>query len=257
MKEYRTKDLYADFYENGDRNKPLLVVIGGSIAGIPTISKDLREYFEANFHVLVLAYFGVGDLPKNLQRIPLEYFIHAVEYFKDTLQLTDEQVFMIGSSKGGELVLLLISGYIHPRAAIACVPSCYVWQGIPDGMRSILFSRSSWTFDGKDIPFVKFRYNQKIIKDLQNKVYLSCHEKSIQQNKNNEALIQVNNYQGQLLLLSAETDHFWPSKEMCNLMKQNGGNDIKHVTLNLEGHYFLQYEQSSKEIMAFLNHQKS
>ncbi|HBE80461.1 MAG TPA: acyl-CoA thioester hydrolase [Firmicutes bacterium] len=254
MKEYRTKELYGDFYENG--NKPLLVVIGGSIAGFPTISKNLMEYLKANYNVLVLAYFGVGDLPKRLERIPLEYFIHAVEYFKNSLKLADEQVFIIGSSKGGELVLLLISGYIHPRAAIACVPSCYVWQGIPDGTGSILFPKSSWTFDGKDIPYIKFRYNQKIIKDLQNKVYVSCHEESIQRNKNSQALIQVNNFQGQLLLLSAETDWYWPSMEMCNRMKQKGGNNIHHIALNLEGHHFLQYKESGREIIDFLNQQR-
>jgi esterase/lipase len=254
MKEYRTKELYGDFYENG--NKPLLVVIAGSIAGIPTISKNLMEYFTANYNVLILAYFGVGDLPKQLERIPLEYFIQAVEYFKEMLKLADEQVFIIGSSKGGELVLLLISGYIHLHAAIACVPSCYVWQGIPGSLKSILFPKSSWTVGGKDIPYVKFRYNQKIIKDLQNKVYLSCHQKSIQLNKNSQALIQVNKYRGQLLLLSAETDCFWPSKKMCDWIIQKGGNNIKHIALNLEGHYFLQYEESGREIIDFLNQQK-
>ncbi len=67
MKEYRTRELYGDFYENENKSKPLLVVIGGSIAGIPTISKDLLE-FRANFHVLALAYFGVGGTYPNTSK---------------------------------------------------------------------------------------------------------------------------------------------------------------------------------------------
>lgn len=255
MKEYRTRELFGDFYENENKNKPLLVVIGGSIAGIPTISKGLMEYFQTNFHVLVLAYFGVGDLPKHLQRIPLEYFIHAVNYFKRELNLCDDQIFMIGSSKGGELVLLLISEYLHPGAAIACVPSCYVWQGIPSGMKSTLFPKSSWTFEGKDVPFVRFRYNRKIISGIRRQEYLPCHEKSIQRNQNTQALIHLDHFKGSLLLLSAETDHFWPSKEMCAFLKDNHCNKIKHVTLNMKGHYFLEYQETGKEMIAFLNAQ--
>jgi hypothetical protein len=34
-------------------------------------------------------------------------------------------------------------------------------------------------------------------------------------NKNTKAEINLNNYQGKLLLLSANKDPFWPSKEMC------------------------------------------
>jgi uncharacterized protein len=253
MMELRNKELYGDFYEN--KNMPLVVIIGGSIAGIPKISNDFLEYLQSKYSVLVLAYFGVGDLPKELVRIPLEYFINAIHYFKDKLQLTDNEVTVIGSSKGGELVLLLISEYIHPHAAIACVPSCYVWQGIPTNMQSILFPKSSWTIGNKEVPFVKFRYSKEIIKDIKNKEYSSCHEKSIVMNKNQQAIIDVNNYHGRLLLLSAETDHYWPSKAMCTLIEKNGNSNMKHVVLNLAGHYFLEYEQSGKEMIAFLNQQ--
>jgi uncharacterized protein len=249
--EFRSKELYADFYENG--KKPLLVVVGGSVAGIPKISSDLMEYFQSNYNVLVLAYFGVGELPKSLERIPLEYFIQAIDHFKNKLKLTDDDLTVIGASKGGELVLLLISEYIHPRMAIACVPSCYVWQGIPEGLKSILFPKSSWTFGGQDIPFVKFRYNRKIIADIQHKEYSSCHRKSIQRNKNQGALIKVERFKGNLLLLSAQTDHYWPSQWMGDLMAKDASNNVTHLTLNLEGHYFLQYEESSREIIAFLN----
>ncbi len=167
--------------------------------------------------------------------------------------MDDDQVIMIGSSKGGELVLLLISEYIHPGIAIACVPSCYVLQGIPDGLKTILFPRSSWTIKGQDIPFVKFRYNMKIISDNRRQEYLACNEKSIQCNQNQQALIHLDSFKGSLLLLSAEMDHFWPSKAMCAFLKDNACNKIKHITLNMKGHYFLEYQESGKEMIAFLN----
>lgn len=251
--KFRSKDLYGDFYEN--ENKPLVIVIGGSIAGIPAISNCLLEYLKLNNNVLLLAYFGVGDLPNNLERIPLEYFINAISYFKDKLNLTNNEITIIGSSKGGELILLLISEYIQPSIAIACVPSCFVWQSIIHNISSAFIPKSSWTYENKDIPFIRFRYNLKILKDIKNRVYSSCHEKSIQMNKNKNAIININDFKGKLLLLSAEVDHFWPSKKMCTFIEKSENGNIKHIALNIEGHYFLQYEQSSKEIINFLENQ--
>jgi uncharacterized protein len=42
MVTYRTKELYGDFYEN--KGKPLITIIGDSIAGIPTIGSSLFDY---------------------------------------------------------------------------------------------------------------------------------------------------------------------------------------------------------------------
>lgn len=82
-----------------------------------------------------------------------------------------------------------------------------------------------------------------------------CHEKSIQCNQNKQALIHLDSFKGNLLLLSAETDPFWPSKAMCAFLKDNACNKIKHITLNINGHHFLKYQESGEEMTAFLNAQ--
>ena len=44
MQEYRTKELYGDFYEN--EGKPLVVIIGGSRPGLPApLNQDFLERF--------------------------------------------------------------------------------------------------------------------------------------------------------------------------------------------------------------------
>jgi dipeptidyl aminopeptidase/acylaminoacyl peptidase len=77
---------------------------------------------------------------------------------------------------------------------------------------------------------------------------------SIEKNYNKDALINIDNYKGRVLLLSSENDMYWPSKNMCNILAENSKNkdNIKHVTLDLEGHSFLGYEQSVNEIIKFL-----
>lgn len=253
MVTYRKKELYGDYYENGNKNRPLLVIIGGSKSGIPAIGNSLFDYFKLNYNVLVLAYFGVGQLPKNLERIPLEYFINAIGYFKEKLNITDNEIVLVGSSKGGELVLLLISKFINFSITIACVPSCYVFQAIPTSVFSIISPKSSWTIKNKEIPFVKFRFNKKILRDIRNKIYLSCYEKSIELNKNNKGSINIKNYTGKLLLISAENDKYWPSKDMSNCLEKSGNrNNIRHIVLDVEGHYLLEYEKSGTEILKYL-----
>ncbi len=248
--EFRSSSLYADFYENPGR--PLVVLIGGSRKGLPAISPIFLDYLKKKSNVLVLAYFGVDGLPRNLDKAPLEYFVNAVNETKAKTKVKDRDVTLIGSSKGGEAVLLLISHYLTPSRAVACVPSCYAWQAIPHGISSLLFPRSSWTYQGKEIPYMKFRYSRKIVGDIRNKVYLSCHEKAIAGRKDDRAFIDLREYGGELLLLSAEKDNFWPSKKMSEALLENGPGNVTHKVLDLEGHYFLEYEDSVREIVSFL-----
>ena len=248
--EFRSKELFADFYENA--GKPLVVLIGGSLKGIAVVSPKLLDYLKEHYNVLVFAYFGMGELPAWLEKIPLEYFINGINQVKAEMGLQDEDVSLIGNSKGGEAVLILSSRYLSPRAVIACVPSCYAWQGIPHGMASILFPRSSWTFNSKQIPFVRLKYDQQIRQDLRNKIYYSCYKKSILENRKMEAKIDLSQYKGKVLLLSAEVDHYWPSKEMCEVIERDAKIDVTHKVLNLEGHHFLEYDESVQEITNFL-----
>lgn len=250
MVEFRSNELYADLYEN--ERKPLIAIVGGTKEGIAVVSPKLLDYLKVHYNVLVLAYFGVGKLPNGLEKIPLEYFINGISQVRKLLQIQDQDISLIGNSKGGEAILLLISKHISAKAAIACVPSCYVWQGIPRNLFSVLFPRSSWTFNKKQIPFIKFKYDRQIIKDIRNNICLSCSIKSISKNKNLNAKIDLNQYQGKLLLLSAEVDNYWPSKEMCNVIERDAKIDVTHKVLNLNGHHFLEYDESIKEIVTFL-----
>jgi esterase/lipase len=250
MKQFRTKELFADLYEN--QNKPLVVIIGGSRAGIWSVSPLLLDYLKEHYNVLIFAYFGVGGLPKNLIKVPLEYFINGINKVKTILNLKDKDIIIIGNSKGGEAALLLISKYINAGAAIACVPSCYVWQGIRKNLLDMIIPKSSWTYNNKQLPFIKLKFDREILKDIKKKSYNSCYSKSIKTNMNSSAKIDLSNYKGQLLLLSAEADNYWPSKEMSENIMRDFNINVTHTVLNLSGHYFQEYEESIVETIKFL-----
>ena len=59
-----------------DAPRPAVVVLGGSNGGFfePVAQAFAREGYVA----LALAYFDAPGLPKNLEDIPLEYFLNAI-----------------------------------------------------------------------------------------------------------------------------------------------------------------------------------
>jgi dienelactone hydrolase len=254
MKEYRTKEIYGDFYEN--EGKPLVVLIGGSRPGLPApLSEDLMAYLKSNYNVLLLAYFGVGELNKSLEILPMEYFINAISFIKEKHKISNNQVVVIGQSKGGEAALLL-SNYMESAITIVCVSTCYVFQGLPANLSSMNMTqpKSSWSFNNKELPYIKFYIDEAVLKDAENKNFCRCHEKSIEKNYNKDALINMDNYKGKILLLSAENDRYWASKKMSDILVKNSKNknNINHISLDLDGHYFLNYEQSVNEIINYL-----
>lgn len=254
MQEYRSKEIYGDFYEN--QGKPLVVILGGSRPGLPApLSEDLLNYLKPNYNVLLLAYFGALDLPKTLERVPMEYFINAISFIKEKHKIADNQVVVIGQSKGGEAALLL-SNYMESAITIACVADCYVFQGLPTDLYTLNTAppKSSWSLNNKELPYIKFYFDENVMNEAKNNNFAFCYEKSIENNFNKYALINIDNYKGKILFLSAENDKYWPSKKMSNILVENSKNknNMNHITLDLEGHYFLDYEQSVNEIINFL-----
>lgn len=254
MEQYRSKEIYADFYEN--EGKTLAVVMSGSVPGLPThINDDLSNYLKQNFNVLFLAYYGIGELPKSLEMVPIEYFINAITFIKEKQNIPDDKVIIIGQSKGGEAALVL-TNYIKSAITIATVPSSYVFQGLPEDLFSIykVQPKASWSFNNEELPYIKFSFDEASMNYAKNKNFCKCHETSIEKNFNPDALIDLDNYKGKVLLISSENDQYWPSKNMCNTLMENSKNkdNIKHVSLNLEDHCFLWYEESVIEIISYL-----
>ncbi len=254
METYRTKDIYGNFYANG--NKPLVVLINGSRPGIPeTINTAFLNYLKDRYNVLLLAYFGVGQLPKTLERVPIEYFINSIEYFKKKIGISNEKIIIIGNSKGAEAALLLAK-YYNSAITIGCVPSCYVFQGlsdIPSGISEMISNpKSSWTYKGLEVPYIRFSMDNESLKDAADNFFCTCYEKSIKKYFNKDAIIDVKNYTGKILLLSSKHDPYWPSKEMSEFLSCHNKN-IQHICLDLKGHYYLQYDESTNIIIDYLN----
>jgi dienelactone hydrolase len=143
-------DLVAEVFEPpGEGPHPGVVLLGGSSGGFPS-RRAASLLASRGFAVLALAYFGVGDLPRKLVEVPLEYVDRAVAWLANADAVADPPFGVVGWSRGGELALLTGARCDRIGTVVAYVPSSVVFQGnaVTDD------PGSAWAVDGDPYPYV-------------------------------------------------------------------------------------------------------
>ena len=121
------------------RRHTAILLFGGSAGGLPgpfTASMLAGR----GYPVLALAYFREPGLPRNLERIPLEYFQRALQWMRQRRDVDPQRIVTFGISRGGELSLLLASTF--PNLVHGAIE--YVGANVAGA--------SSWTYRGKPLP---------------------------------------------------------------------------------------------------------
>jgi dienelactone hydrolase len=169
--------------------RPAVLVVGGSNGGVP-----LRQGAWLASHgyiALALAYFRFEDLPPQLESIPLEYFQKALEWMAGRPEIGDSKIAVLGTSRGGELVLQLGSMFPRINAVVAYVPSnvrvaaCCRETGGP-----------AWTWQGRALAYIIPRQRSFAARG--------------------PATIEVENTKGPILMISGDADRLWNSWEMAD-----------------------------------------
>jgi len=160
---------------------------------------------------LRLAYFGAPGLPRELERIPLEYFVPPLEWLGKQRGVDPEKVVTIGTSRGGELALVLASRY--PRlvhGAVGYVPNAHVSEA-PGG------EQPAWTVAGEPVPYAAAGHVPPA-----------------------DAAIAVERISGPVLVIGAGQDGVWPSRtsveQIAARMRDHGRRDVTAVTYPSAGH---------------------
>jgi dienelactone hydrolase len=211
----RDDGLVANFFRPSTSGKhPGIIVIGGAGGGLGSASTVGSLLAEGGYATLALAYFGVEDLPTQLQEIPLEYFEQAITWLRAHPLVDPSKIGLVGTSKGGEAALLVGATYEEIRAVAAYSPSHVVFQGIDEAWSDSSVSKSSWTLHGEPVPFVPFRMDYDCIERYG--FYLGLYLASLQDRQAAErAVIPVERINGPILLVSGTDDATWPSSMMC------------------------------------------
>lgn len=192
---------------------PALITLGGSDGGQSIEKAALLAAH--GYATLALDYFGGPGLPDTLADIPLEYFKTAIDWLQAQDTVDAEKLGVIGTSRGGELALLLGATYPQLKAVVSYVGSGVTWAGYYGDEQDL---RPAWTYEGVPLPFPSSQDNLE------------------------EAAIAVEQINGPVLLISGQDDQIWPSTEfseiaMTRLRQNNHPYEYEHLAYEDAGHF--------------------
>lgn len=225
---------------------PGVLILAGSSGGI---YEWLAQAFASNgFAALNLAYFRYKDLPPELVEIPVEYFQRGVDWLKGQPSVKPDRIAVAGGSKGGELALLLASGYISFNAVVAWTPAEHVWEGLSMKFFDKDYAPiSSWSFQGRPLPFIRLIcMPEELEKEKAGQLgsFIAMADRSLAQGDPaaiEKAAIPVERIKAPLLLVSGTDDQTWPADRFCRnivakLKKSGFPYELKHISHPGGGH---------------------
>jgi len=199
--------------------RPGVLVLSGSGGGVP--EGTAAWLASRGFAALALAYFNYDDLPQKLDAIPLEYFERALNLMAKRPEIRPDRLAVLGSSRGGELVLQLGSLFPQIRAIVAYVPSHVRWGAGWSGNQA-QYVRPAWTWEGKPLPYMRSVPDSELPDEVkvQNAkgIFTSwfSHLLKTQPDLEKHSAIAVERTQGPILLISGTDDGLWPSSRMSD-----------------------------------------
>jgi len=188
--DVRERGLYGRFFRPATGGPvPGVLVLGGSEGGLaPYVMREAALLARHGFAALALAYFYLGALPYRLAGIPLEYFGGALRWLKDHPSVRADRLGVIGTSRGGEVALLLGTHYPELEAVVSFAGSGFVCPS-PAGQDP------AWTFRGKPLPWIPNPFD-----------IFQARPGQIEKSE-----IPVERTNGPVLLISGDADQVWPS----------------------------------------------
>ncbi len=202
------------FFPDDEKPHPTVIILGGSGGGMDIGKATLLA--SHGYAALALDYFGNPPLPEYLVEIPLEYFETAIEWLKSQEVVDEERIGVIGSSRGGELALLLGATFSDLKAIVGYAPNSFAVRGVTN---SGGVDRPAWTYQGNPLPFA-----------------IAGNMASFE-----AAAIPVEKISGSILLISGKDDGVWPSTEASEiaierLTERNHPFTYEHFSYEDAGH---------------------
>lgn len=222
-------NVVTKLYTGQGKRQPLLVMMRGSGGGndwaTARYEDERSTLLKQGYAVLALGYFAgrhddpsMKGLPKNLDRISLNAVHKAILKAAENPKINSQCIAVVGSSRGGELALLLASYFSDINAVVAMKPSDVAYFSVVPP-----FKTSSWYYNEKPVPFVPFD-GRALLASLKQKPGASLKPiyEIVRQDDDwlNKVKIRVEDIKGPILLVSGASDDKWPSTKMSNLIME-------------------------------------
>jgi dienelactone hydrolase len=218
------------FLPTRERRVAGVLVLGGSEGG-NSDSHVAAQLASRGYATLSLAYFGLDSLPRELDEIPLEYFIRAITYLAAHPRVDPTAIAIIGTSKGAEAALLVAAHDARVRAVVAYSPSSVAWSCICSGA-----GHSSWTLGGLAVPAIPPGRNPSVTAVPGQPLRPAVHYRYRMRDPEAvaRAVIHVEQIKGPIMLVAGDADDLWPSGEMARQIRARRsavGADRRDITL--------------------------
>jgi dienelactone hydrolase len=131
-----------------NKHVPVLL-IGGSEGGL-SMTGEAALLASHGFPALDVAYFGAYGLPRNLERIPLEYFVRAARWLDSRPGVDGRRLVVYGVSRGTEAAMLLAARFPKLFAGVVILsPLARVNPAFVPG--SLGGHKVAWTLRGRPV----------------------------------------------------------------------------------------------------------
>lgn len=215
-----TDEFMGELFYSENSNDKTIILLGGSDGARGGLSLLAGPLASRGFNVLTVGYFNEEGLPEKLEEIPLEYFEKVFSWLKRNTVTHNSEIYIHGTSKGGELALLLASRYNVISKVAVSSPHAYCFQAL-DGLMSGK-NVSSWSYKGKSLPFIPvdndifFEHQRSCLEKNTPFGFATTYKKSVEiANNKEEARIKIENAHADLLLIAGQEDNVWNTHEAC------------------------------------------
>lgn len=230
------------FRPSGDGRFPAVMTFGGSGGGLMGADTTAALLASHGFASLAIAYFAMPGLPLGLRSIPLEYLRTGITWLLARDEVAGPHAGVLGTSRGGELALLLGATFEEVGAVVSRAPSHVVWAGFGPGSDG---DTPSWTHHGEPVPWMhEDDRNRDAWAAVNASRPVALTPGFLAELEDDDAVaaaeIAVERTNGPILLVSGEDDAMWPSSRMGELAEKraadNGFDRIVHLRYAGAGH---------------------
>ena len=213
-------------------NQPLIVTFGGGEGGIDWHRNHMKgkrdTLLQKGYAILAIGYFNADGTPRNLDRISLDAISDTIMNIAKRNKIDQSKIALIGSSKGGELVLNLGSRYKQYKAVIALSTSNVSFPAITWSANT-----SSWTYKGAEVSYVAAPL--KTISPALKGDLFTAHSMMLEDKQAvKNAEIEVENINGPILIVSGKYDDQWPATSMSNkIIERLQQNNFKYYNQHI------------------------
>jgi dienelactone hydrolase len=208
------------FLPPGAGPHPAVMVLSGGGGGIDEFRGAILA--SHGYAALALGHFAVEGRPRGLVNIPLEYFEMAIHWIRAQPWLDHRLLAAWGTSRGGELALLLGASFPQINAVAAWVPSGVVFWALGLAEPGDTRPAVAWTFHGKPLPYLQENNTSgdppPLLQPGRPVAYTPFYRSQLRDARAVErASIPVEKIRGPVQLISGGDDQMWPSSDLADI----------------------------------------